>query len=64
LKSVPRALHKESTLKEKKKFNLPQVTNRCWTLSLYIGLKANKRIPSNLEANLLLRNRRSTQMQT
>jgi hypothetical protein len=48
LKSIPRALHKELRLKEKKKFNLPQAINKCWTLSPYIGPKANKRIPSKL----------------
>jgi hypothetical protein len=29
-------------------FNLPQVTNKCWTLWPCIGPKAEKRIPSNL----------------
>jgi hypothetical protein len=29
-------------------FNLPKVTNKCWTLWPCIGPKAGKRIPSNL----------------
>ncbi len=33
---------------EKKKFNLPQVTNKCWTLWPCIGPKAEQRIPWNL----------------
>jgi hypothetical protein len=32
----------------KEPFNLPQVTNKCWTLWPWIGPKAEKRIPSNL----------------
>jgi hypothetical protein len=32
----------------KKLFNLPQVSNKCWTLWPCIGPKAEKRIPSNL----------------
>ncbi len=32
----------------KELFNLPQVTNKCWTLWPCIGPKAGKRIPSNL----------------
>jgi hypothetical protein len=46
LKSAPRVLHEESRLKEEKKFNLTQATNKCKTLC--ISPKANKRIPSNL----------------
>ncbi len=34
--------------RKKKLFNLPQVTNKCWTLWPCIGPKAQKRIPSNL----------------
>jgi hypothetical protein len=34
---------------EKKLFNLPQVTNKCWTLCTCIGPKSEKRIPSNME---------------
>jgi hypothetical protein len=29
-------------------FNLPQVTNKCWTLPPWFGPKAEKRIPYNL----------------
>jgi hypothetical protein len=38
----------------KELFNLPQVTNKCWTLWPCIGPKADKRIPSNLGGQFVI----------
>jgi hypothetical protein len=49
LKSAPRALHLGVKAElEKNLFNLPKVTNKCWTLWPCIGPNARKRIPLNL----------------
>jgi hypothetical protein len=38
---------------QKKNFNMPEVTDKCWTLYPCIGPKAGKGIPSSLQRQLM-----------
>ncbi len=53
LKSAPRVYTRSQGWTRKNLFNLPKITNKCWTLWPCIGPKSGKRIPSNLEGQFV-----------